>query len=156
MSEGLSLPSADRPTRASKGGRRSAGVALVRTRALHVGLAAWFASSRASTAQRVRPIPNVSRALTVGYSSGSFRRRLSSSPSRRACSANKAVSVWKKVGTVGGSDDVKLGQDATSSTGAYVVPRTRRTGSYYAKVAKQTVATAGNCLLARSAVVTLR
>lgn len=100
--------------------------------------------------------PNISRSLSVGYSSGTFRGRLSSSPSMSACFASKTVSVWKGVGRIGGSDDVRLGQDATSSTGNYVVPRRRRPGRYYARVSKQTIPAVGNCLAARSPVRALR
>lgn len=66
------------------------------------------------------------------------------------------VSVWKKVGKIGGSDDVKRGQDTTNENGGYVLTKVRKPGSFYARVPKQTVAAVGNCLAARSPVLTLK
>ena len=57
--------------------------------------------------------PTIARSLTLRHSAGAFRGRLSSAPSESACFADKTVSVWKKVGAIGGSNDVKRGQDAT-------------------------------------------
>lgn len=99
--------------------------------------------------------PNISRSLTLGYSRGAFRGKLSTSPSRTVCFTDRTVSVWKKVGTIGGSDDVKRGEDETNATGGYAVPKTRRPGSYYAKVSKETIAATGNCLAARSPILNL-
>jgi hypothetical protein len=97
--------------------------------------------------------PKVRRSLTLDYSQGAFRGRLSAH--KTACYRDQEVTVWKKVGTVGGGDDVQLGQDFTNRKGRYVVPEPRSPGRYYSKVFGDTISTAGNCRSARSAVLRL-
>ena len=65
------------------------------------------------------------------------------------------MTVWKKVGPVGGGDDVQLGDDVTNRKGRYAVAAPRIPGRYYSRAEGDTISTAGNCLSARSA-VTLR
>ena len=97
--------------------------------------------------------PNVSRTLSLRYASGAFRGTLSSA--KAGCRSNQTVSVFKKVGTIGGSDDVRQGGDATDGAGTYVVPKTKKPGTYYSSVPRRVVASAGNCLAARSPLLTL-
>jgi len=97
--------------------------------------------------------PNISRSLTINYRDGAFRGRLSAR--KAACYRDQKVSVWEQVGTVGGGDDVKLGQDTTNSEGRYVVPEPRRPGSYYSKAPENTISTVGNCRSVMSPVLTL-
>jgi hypothetical protein len=101
--------------------------------------------------------PNISRSLTLGFSAGAFRGKLRADGAtvEAACRRAQTVSVWRKVGPIGGANDVRLAADATDRTGTYVVPRQRRAGSYYSKVDRRTISTAGNCLAARSAVLKL-
>lgn len=99
--------------------------------------------------------PEITRSLTLRYSAGAFRGRLSSSPSMAECIAGKQVAVWKKVGSIGGSNDVKRGEDATNANGRYVVPKARRPGKYYAEVAPETIATVASCLAKRSPLLAL-
>jgi alpha-tubulin suppressor-like RCC1 family protein len=98
--------------------------------------------------------PAVARSLTLGYSSGAYRGKLSSP--KQGCVTGSTVVVWKRVGTIGGGDDKLVGSDAVSSTGAYVVTKARRAGSYYARAGARTVATAGNCAAAQSALLNLK
>jgi hypothetical protein len=97
--------------------------------------------------------PNVRRSLTLDYSRGAFRGRLSA---RKApCRRDQYVTVWEKVGTVGGGDDVQLGEDYTNRKGRYVVSLPRSPGKYYARAEGDTISTAGNCRSVRSAVMRL-
>lgn len=97
--------------------------------------------------------PNVTRSLTLRYASSAFRGTLSSA--KAACRSSMIVTVFKKVGTIGGSDDVRQGQDTTSATGAFVLTKVRKPGTYYASTLRRVVPSAGNCLAARSPLLTL-
>lgn len=97
--------------------------------------------------------PKIRRSLTLDYSRGAFRGRLSAR--KAACFRGQEVSVWEKVGPVGGGDDVQLGQDFTNRKGRYVVSQPRSPGKYYSKVFGDTIPTAGNCRSARSTVLRL-
>jgi hypothetical protein len=90
----------------------------------------------------------VSRTLTLKYKRGAFRGVLSAG--KPACASAQPVTVFKKVGALGGSDDRVLGTDATDQGGAYAVSKKKRRGTYYSKVPAKTIATAGNCLAATS------
>jgi hypothetical protein len=97
--------------------------------------------------------PKISRSLTLDYSRGAFRGRVSAR--KAACRRGQSVTVWKKVGTVGGGDDVQLGEDLTNREGRYAVSEPRSPGRYYSKVEGDTISTAGNCRSAMSAVMRL-
>lgn len=97
--------------------------------------------------------PNISRSLTLDYSRGAFRGRLSAR--KAACYRDKPVIVWEKVGTIGGSDDVRIGRDMTNDNGRYAVPEPRRPGQYYSVAPERTISTVGNCRFAMSAVLRL-
>lgn len=94
--------------------------------------------------------PNVRRSLTLDYSRGAFRGRLSAS--KAACLKDQYVTVWEKVGSIGGGNDVPLGEDYTNKEGRYVEAAPRAPGKYYSRVEGDTISTAGNCRSARSAV----
>jgi Tol biopolymer transport system component len=104
---------------------------------------------------RANGCPGIARTLTLKYAAGAFRGLLTSTPPQSECFADRTVSVWKKVGAIGGPDDVKRGEDATSATGKYVVAKRKRPGKYYAQVSEETFATLGSCLAARSPLLTL-
>ena len=95
--------------------------------------------------------PKVERSLTVDYARGAFRGRLSAR--KAACRKDQYVTVWQKVGAVGGGDDVQHGDDTTNRRGRYVVVEPRSPGKYYSRAEGDTISTAGNCRPARSAVV---
>ena len=97
--------------------------------------------------------PKIRRSLTLDYSQGAFRGRLSAR--KAACYRGQYVTVWEKVGTVGGGDDVQLGDDLTNRKGRYVVSEPRSPGRYYSTAEGDTISTAGNCRKAMSAVVRL-
>jgi hypothetical protein len=95
--------------------------------------------------------PKVRRSLTLDYSRGAFRGRLSAR--KAACRRGQYVIVWKKVGAIRGGDDVELGQDVANKKGRYVLSEPRSPGKYYSSVEADTISTAGNCRPARSAVL---
>jgi len=98
--------------------------------------------------------PNIARTLTIKYRRGAFRGALDGS--RAACLRNQTVTVYKKVGRLGGRDDRTRGTDATDNAGAWALSKRKRSGTYYATVPAKTIATAGNCLGATSATTKIK
>jgi hypothetical protein len=98
--------------------------------------------------------PKVRRSVTLDYSRGAFRGRVSAR--KASCRRGQSVAVWRKVGAVGGGDDLFVGDALTNRKGRYAVPEPRSPGGYYSKVEGDTISTAGNCRPAKSAVMRLR
>jgi len=97
--------------------------------------------------------PKIERSLTLDYSRGAFRGRLSAR--KAACRKGQYVTIWQRVGAIGGGDDVQLGDDTTNKQGRYVVAEPRSPGKYYSTAEADTISTAGNCRSAMSAVVAI-
>jgi hypothetical protein len=105
-------------------------------------------------ASRPNGCPSIDRSVSIDYSRGAFRGRVHAR--KAGCVKNQGVTAWRKVGHIGGGDDVQLGDGPTDKQGHYAVSYPRAPGKYYAQAESDTVPSAGNCKSARSAVLTLK
>jgi hypothetical protein len=94
--------------------------------------------------------PKANRKVTISYSDGAFRGRVTSGVQR--CYAYRKVQIRR----ADAGPDTLLSTRQTDITGRYTFPRVRKPGTYYARAARQVIANLVECAGVESTRITLR